>query len=304
MNDLTDIRAFVALAEAGSFAGAARRMSRDPTVLSRRVQALEARLGVRLAERTTRRVVLTEAGRLYLARVRRLLEELSDADRDAAALSAGEPTGQLRLALPATFGRTWLAPLVESFLDAFPRVSIEASYADRFVDLVGEGFDLAVRLGELSDSRLVVRKIGVRRRLVCASPTYLAKNAPPAGPQDLAHHACLCFTGRNDPTRWSFDTPAGAPAHVRVTPRVASDDADTLLSAALAGLGVLYTTDWHAGAAIREGRLIELLEGWPVADTGAIYLVMPARSGLPTKTRAFADWISDGLSPAPWLSNT
>ena len=176
-------------------------LSRDPTVVSKRLQSLEDRLGVRLMERTTRTLTLTEAGRQYLERVAPLLEELDGANREAAALAHGEPSGRLRVALPLAFGRMWLAPLVVEFLRAYPGVCVEAEYSNRFVDLIGEGFDLAVRLGDLPDSRLTARKIGSRRRLVCAAPSYLDGRPPLLHPLDWEKHSCLSFTGRPDPFR-------------------------------------------------------------------------------------------------------
>lgn len=299
---LADIRAFVALADSGSFRGAARILGRDPTVLSRRLQALEARLGVRLAERTTRRVVLTEAGMAYLARVRGLLHDLDAADREASAFVDGEPRGRLRVALPGTFARLWLATLIVGFLRAHPRVTLNADYSNRFVDLIGEGYDLAVRLGELPDSRLVARKIGERRRLVCASPDYLARHPAIATPQDIAGHPCLCFTGRTDPYSWEFRDPGLGLTSVAVTCHIASDDADLLVEAAIAGLGLFYTTDWHVGPELAAGRLVEVLQEWPVADRGAIYVITPATGGTPSKTRAFSDWMARGLAVPPWRS--
>lgn len=302
--DLSEIAAFVSIAETGSIAAAARRMSRDATVISKRLSSVEAKLGVRLVERTTRRLVLTEAGRTYLDRVAPLLTELDTANREAASLADGEPRGHLRLSLPSTFSRMWLTPLILEFLQAHPKVSIEAEYSNRFADLVGEGFDLAVRIGELSDSRLVARRIGSRRRLVCASPAYLERRGAPAHPHDLLDHACLSFTGRPDPLRWSFRAPDGSTASVVVSGPLASDDADLLLQVARAGAGILYSTDWHAGEALARQQLVEILHGWTLVDEGAIYLITPGGGGLPPKTRAFADFIARRLAQAPWLASS
>ncbi|WP_034157076.1 LysR family transcriptional regulator [Sphingomonas sp. ERG5] len=300
--DFAAIQAFVALADTGSFAAAGKMLGKDPTVLSRRIAALEERLGIRLAERSTRHVALTEAGRAYLARVRPLLHELETADRDAAAFADGEPRGHLRLSLPTTFSRMWLDPLIIAFARAHPLVSIEAEYSNNFAGLVGEAFDAAVRLGELADSRLIARKIGMRRRLLCAAPAYLARHDPIERPEDLLRHACLTFTGLRDPFRWAFKGPDGDPLAITVTGPLASDDADLLLAGALAGLGILYTTDWHVAPLLRRGTLVEILPDWPTVDRGAIYIVTPAAGGTPSKTRAFSDWIADGLNPAPWLA--
>ncbi len=297
--DIAGLQAFAALAETGSFAAAANLLGRDPTIVSRRIQALEKHLGVRLADRTTRQVVFTEAGHAFFARVRPLLEELGAASLDASAFASGEPRGRLRVALPTSFGRQWLAPLIVGFAEAHPAVSIETDYSNRFVDLFAQGYDLAVRLAELPDSRLIARKVASRRRLLCAAPAYLARRPPISAPDELAEHDCLCFTGRDDFTRWNFTAPDGSSANVVVAARMAADDADVLIEAAIAGLGLFYTVDWHAGPHIAAGTLVPVLEDWGIPDDGGVYVVTPAR-GAPPKTRAFSDWIAKGLNPEPW----
>lgn len=302
-SEVAELRAFVALAESGSFAGASEVLSRHPTVLSRRLQALETRLGVRLAERTTRQLVLTEAGRAYLARIGPLLNDLDAANREAASFVSGEPRGRLKVALPGSFARLWLAPLIVSFLKQYPHITLEADYSNRFVDLIGERYDVAVRLGELQDSRLVARKVGDRRRLICAAPEYLAARPPLSTPEDIMEHVCLCYTGRNDPFRWDFRSLASQSIAVRVKSHIASDDADLLVAAAIGGLGLFYTTDWHVGPELASGRLEEVLTDWPVLDNGAIYVITPATGGTPNKTRAFSDWIAKGLAKRPWCTS-
>ncbi|MET3666554.1 LysR substrate-binding domain-containing protein [Caulobacter sp. 1776] len=300
--DVAEIAAFVALAEAGSFAAAAARLGRDPTIVSRRVQALEARLGVRLAERTTRQVALTEAGTAYLGRVRPLLEALEEANSEAAEIAHGDPQGRLRLSLPASFGRMWLAPLIAEFLEQHPRIRVEAEYTNRFVDLIGEGFDAAVRLGALADSRLIARKIASRRRMLCAAPSYLARAGIPASPDDLERHACLIFTGKPNPNQWEFLRPDGGQWIVPVDGPLTCDDAEALVAAGVRGLGVVYANDWLVGRQLQAGSLVPILEDWSMADEGAIYIVMPSRQGLPSKTRAFTDWLAVRLNAgAPWL---
>lgn len=299
-SDLNEIRAFVALAETGTFVAAGRLLNKDPAIISRRLQSLEARLGVRLVERTTRRVALTEAGLAYLARVRPLLIDLDNADREASAFARGEPSGHLRISIPGNFGRLWLGPLIVDFLSAHPRVSIEADATNRVVDLVGERYDLAIRLGVLADSRLIARKVAERRRLLCASPGYLARHGKPNTPSDLAEHACLSFTGRHDPYRWTFAPPHRAPLSINVSGPLAGADAELLVDAAVAGLGILHTTDWYVGQELATGRLEEVLPEWPLADRGAVYVVTPAAAGMPTKTRAFSDWIAAKVAVPPW----
>ena len=298
---LAEIRAFIALAETGSFTAAARRLGRDPTVLSRSVQALEARVGVRLAQRTTRIVSLTEAGSLYFSRVRALLHDLEAADEEVAAFGKGEPQGRIKVALPGSFARLWMAPLLTGFLLTYPRVTLDAHYSNAFVDIVGEGYDLAVRLAELKDSRLVARKVASRRRLLCAAPSYLAAKAVPSEPHELVDHDCLCFTGRDDPFKWTFRKGGGGERSVMVRPRIVSDDADILVDAAIAGLGLMYTTDWHVGPLLADGRLVEVMTSWPVADGGGVFVLTSSTGSLPTKTRALSDWIARGLADPPWL---
>jgi len=298
--DLGELAAFVALAETGSFVAAARRLGRDPTAISRRVQGLERRLGVRLAERSTRRVALTEAGGAFLERLRPLLEDLRAAESEASALAKGEPRGRLRIALPSAFGRLWIAPSLSKFLALHPGVTLEAQFSNAYVDMVGEGFDLAVRLGSLPDSRLVARKVAERHRLLCAAPAYLAEHGAPQTPADLVRHSCLRFTDKPNPHVWEFVAGNGDLQVVPISGPFASDDAEALVQAGVAGAGVVYATDWLVGRELVDGRLIRLLEDWRMPDEGGVYVVTPSRSGLPTKTRAFSDWIAAHLSRAPW----
>lgn len=301
LSDLNELAAFVALADTGSFAAAGRQLGRDPTAVSRRLSAMEARLGVRLAERSTRKVVFTEAGRTYLDRIRPLLHDLQAAGQEAVAFADDEARGHLRITLPGNFGRMWLTPLIVEFLRKHPRVTIEADTSNRFVDLIGERFDLAIRLGELPDSRLVARKVAERRRMICASPDFIARYPAIQTPQDLANYPCLCFTGRHDPYRWHFTKPSGGTLGVTVSGPLASDDAELLIEAAVSGLGILYTSDWYACGDMASGQLVEILPEWPLLDRGAVYVVTPAAVGTPSKTRAFSNWITEKLAVSPWV---
>lgn len=297
-----ELTSFVAAAEALSFARAADRLARDAAVVSRRVHALESRLGVRLLERTTRNVSLTEAGQAYLDRAREILRAIDEADHEAALHVTGEPRGHLRLSLPDTFGRMWLASAINEFLAAHPQVTLEAEFSNRFVDLVGERFDLAVRLGELGDSRLLARRVGSRRRLMCAAPAYLAQRGAPQAPQELATHACLVFTRLAARDRWEMADEHGHVERVNVSGPIASDDAEMLVSSAKAGLGIMVATDWLVGRSLQSGELVQVLPQWRMVDEGAIYVVTPSRSSTTTKTRAFSDWIARHIQSAPWLS--
>lgn len=307
---LEEVAAFLAVLDTGGFAPAARVLNRDASVLSRRVSSLERRLGVRLLERTTRRVTPTEAGRRFADRARMALTLLADAEREAADAGA-VPQGTLRLSLPEAFGRLWVAPLLLDFLTAFPRVRIEAFYSDRFVDLVGEGFDLAIRIGRLPDSSLAARKLVVDRRLICAAPSYLASHGIPTEPADLAHHDALLFALFASPSEWRLARGCER-TRVRVSGPLLTDNAESLLHAAVAGKGLIMCSEWLAGRELADGRLVPVLPDWTVEGGArgdilgdadgetAIHLVRPSGRFIAGKTRAFADWITERLSPPPW----
>jgi len=282
----------VALADTGSFAAASRLLQRDATVLSRRLQSLEARLGVLLAERTTRRVSVTEVGHAYLALVRPLLLNLDAADRAASSYVGGEPRGRLKVALPGSYARPRLAPPFIEFLRDHPQIRLEAHYANRYVDLVGEGFDAALRLGEVTDSRLAARKIRDIARIVCASPAYLDRHPPPIQPEDIQQHDCLCVANRDEILQWDFRRPGGGLISVSANSRLMSNDDELLISAAVAGLGLLYTSDWYVGPELASGQLIPVLSGWMPPGPGTVYVVTPISSAMPLRTRAFSDWIA------------
>ncbi len=295
---MDEIAAFLAVAEARSFTTAARSLGRDASVLSRRVGALEARLGVRLLERTTRRVTPTEAGTRLRERMRDALAAMEEAEAEAAQAGASAK-GVLRLALPAAFGRMWVAPLLPAFLAAHPDVAIEADYADRYVDLIAEGFDVAVRLGELRDGRLVARRLALARRLVCAAPAYLEARGRPGHPEDLRRHACLGFTGQASHPVWRLCRGDGVVA-VRAAGPLLANDAQSLVAAALAGAGVMICADWLVAPELAQGRLVPLLDDWTVEGGSAVSLVRPSAQFTPGKTRAFVDWIAGRLAQAPW----
>lgn len=296
---LAEMAAFAAIAEARSFTKAAARIGRDATILSRRLASLEERLGVRLLHRTTRSVSLTEAGSEFLVRVRAILAAVDEAEAAASAHAGGGPRGVLRLALPGSFGRMWIAPLLPQFLAEFPDVRIEAEFSNRFVDLVAENFDVAVRLGALEDSRLVARKVATRRRLLCAAPSYLARRGTPTAPEALLEHSCLGFSGFQTFPAWEMTDSTGRRVSVEVSGPLVTDDAEVLVEAAVQGVGLMMSTDWLVGRELADGRLVPVLEDWTLADEGAVYVVMPSAKGQAAKTRAFADWIGKRFAPVP-----
>ncbi|MER9902252.1 LysR family transcriptional regulator [Mesorhizobium sp. M0130] len=296
---LAEMAAFAAIAEARSFTKAAARIGRDATILSRRLASLEERLGVRLLHRTTRSVSLTEAGLEFLVRVRAILAAVDEAEAAASAHAGGGPRGVLRLALPGSFGRMWIGPLLPQFLAEFPDVRIEAEFSNRFVDLVAENFDVAVRLGALEDSRLVARKVATRRRLLCAAPSYLARRGTPTEPEALLEHSCLGFSGFQTFPAWEMTDSTGRRVSIEVSGPLVTDDAEVLVEAAVQGVGLMMSTDWLVGRELADGRLVPVLEDWTLADEGAVYVVMPSAKGQAAKTRAFADWIGKRFAPVP-----
>lgn len=293
------LAAFVAVAETGSFTEAARRIGRDASIVSRRVSQLEERLGVRLVSRTTRRVALTEVGARYHGRVQGILDELANASREASDVAAS-PQGLLRVSVPVTFGRQWIAPLLPDFLARYPQIRMDARFSDRFVDVVAEGFDVAIRVGRLRDSSLAARKIAAYRNLLVAAPSYLATYGTPRTPADLKQHACIGFTGYASWPDWPL-TQAGKRETVRPEGPLVADNSEVVLMAAIAGAGVTFTADWLAGPALRDGKLVEILPGWGGKGEGGVYAVLPPGRLIPAKARLFVDEIARSIK-AGWAN--
>jgi DNA-binding transcriptional LysR family regulator len=291
------LAAFVAVAEAGSFTGGAKKLGRDASVISRRVTELERQLGVRLLSRTTRRVVLTEVGANYFRRMQYLLDELEGASREASDIAAS-PRGLLRVSVPVTFGRQWIAPLLPSFLARHPQVQIDARFSDRVVDVVAEGFDVAIRVGILRDSSLTARKIAPYRYLLDAAPSYLAKHGAPKSPDDLLHHACLGFSAHAAWPDWLLQKD-GKRKTIRPTGPLVADNSEVVLMAVIEGAGITFTADWLAGPALRTGKLVEVLKGWGGREEGGIYAVMPPGRLIPAKSRLFVEEIAKSIK-AGW----
>ncbi|WP_255571246.1 LysR family transcriptional regulator [Ensifer sp. ENS12] len=295
---MDELSAFIAVADTGSFVEAAKRLGRDATIVSRRVSQLERNLGVQLFSRTTRRVALTEVGTLYYGRVRAALEELESAALEASDF-ASSPRGLLRVSLPVTFGRQRVAPLLPSFLKRHPSIRIDARFADRHVDVVAEGYDVAIRVGtSVRDSSLLSRKIASFRNLLLASPQYLEAAGTPERPEDLVDHVCLGFTSNPHWPDWALRNDRNRKS-VRPAGPLISDSSEALLIAAIDGLGIILTPDWLAGPAIAERRLVEVLPGWAGTDDGGVYAIMPPGRLIPTKTKLFVDEIAKSIR-ASW----
>jgi len=294
---LQEITIFARVVSTGSLSAAARDLGLSPALVSRRLSGLEARLGVRLINRTTRSLHMTDEGAAYYETCTRVLAEIEEAD---AAVSAGraDPRGILRVALPASFGSQHVAPLVPRFAARYPDVQLALSLSERNVNVVEEGFDLAIRIADLADSSLAARKLAPNRRVVCASPAYLQRHGAPRTPDDLAQHNCLTTTDLM--MNWDYRDPEGTAGSVRVTGRYACDNWSVLREWALAGLGIALKSTWDVRRHLEDGSLVSLLPGYTFATDVAIYAVYPHRRHLPAKTRAFIEFLAESFGPEPY----
>ncbi|HEY3074765.1 MAG TPA: LysR family transcriptional regulator [Burkholderiales bacterium] len=294
---LQEMAVFSRVVAAGSLSAAARELGLSPALVSRRLAALESRLGIRLVHRTTRSLNLTVEGSRYYDACNRVLAEIEEADAE---VSAGrvEPQGALKVALPASFGHQHVAPLVPQFAARYPKVQLALSLSDRSVNVMDEGFDVAVCIAELQDSSLAARRLAPNRRVVCASPAYLAAHGIPSTPEDLAKHNCLVTS--EFAASWEYKAPDGRSASVRVQGRYACDNWEVLREWALAGLGIALKSTWDVYRQLQEGSLVALLPGYAFHSDVAIYAVYPHRRFLPAKTRVFIEFLAQSFGPEPY----
>lgn len=290
--------AFLAVLETGSFTAAGRKLGRDGSVISRRVAALETRLGIRLLERSTRRVSATEAGTRFRARIGEAHAILRAAEDEARSM-AQTPTGLLRISLPAGFGRRWIAPRLPEFLARYPTLEVECSLTDRYVDLIAERYDVGLRIGRLDDNRLLAKPLLTMQRLLCASPGWVRRHGRIAHPRDLAHKPCIGFTPLSTWPIWHLHR-RGEHHALRVNAQLATDDVDTVIHAAINGAGVMLGADWVVGRELREGKLVRVLPGWTISEHEKLSVVRASRRNEPAKTRAFVDWLSGLFQQPPW----
>ena len=296
MDRLNAMSTFVQVVENQSFTVAAERLGLSRAQVSKSVMLLEAHLGTRLLNRTTRRIGLTDSGRIYYQRCREILDEIDEAEECAREDNA-EPRGVLTVGAPSSFGRLHLQPLIPAFLARYPGVQLSLSLADRFLDVVGEGFDVAVRIAELEDSSLIARRLAPCRRVLCASPGYLRRNGTPRVPQDLAIHACLVYSNDLRPDTWALHGPAGV-ERITVNGPVCADNGDVLCAAAEAGLGVTLLPTFIVGESLRAGRLLPVLEDYCPPDL-SINAVYPSRRFLAAKVRSFVDFVAEAFAGEP-----
>jgi DNA-binding transcriptional LysR family regulator len=289
MDKLKQIESFVAVAQRGSLTLAAQAEGVAPAVVSRRLDGLEARLGVKLLVRTTRRVTLTHEGSAFLEDCQRLLLDFASAE---ASVTAGgvKASGHLRITAPAGFGRRHVAPLVPAFLAEHPDVSLSLNLSDRVVDIVNEGVDCAVRVGDLPDSSLVGVRLADNRRLCVAAPSYLKRAGTPASPAELARHACLTLSSEASQTRgWAFKV-GGETTHLRLAGRLDCTDGQVLHDWCVAGLGIAWRSVWEVREDLQAGRLVSVLDEFAAAPNG-IYAVFPHARHLALRVRLWIDFL-------------
>lgn len=298
MANFQEMRSIVAVVDNGSFVAAAEATGQSKQAVSRQVSELEKRLGVRLLNRTTRRLSLTEDGRTYVARARELLHDIEALEAEVTSGTA-EPSGRLRVNAPLTFGILHLARLWGRFAATYPEVSLDVDLSDRVVDLVEEGYDLAVRITNMPSSTLVSRQLAVTRMRLCASPIYLQEHGVPEHPRQLRDHRSIAYSYWSTGEEWTFTAPDGTAARGYAPSRIRTNSGDTCRVAALQGYGVVLQPDFLVADDIREGRLVELLPGYRGPEMG-IHAVYPSRRHLPAKTRCLVDYLVDAFRSPGW----
>ncbi|WP_421708332.1 LysR family transcriptional regulator [Algihabitans sp.] len=290
VNNINEMEIFVRVVQAKSFSAAARALDLSPSAVSKQIGRLEDRLGARLLNRTTRQLSLTEVGQAFYQRAERIIADIVEAEQAVGDLHAA-PRGLLRVNAPVAFGRLHMAPLLPKFLESYPEISVELTVNDRFVDLIEEGMDLALRIGELADSSLIAKRLAPNHRVVCAAPAYLAARGTPRLPADLQKHNCMTYTFRTNRHDWRLEKDGVAEA-VTVSGNLETNYAEVLMAAALAGSGIVLLPLWLAGPQLTSGELVEVLPDWQAQDS-AIYAVYPHARHLSPKVRVFVDFLSE-----------
>ncbi|OJH38884.1 hypothetical protein BON30_21935 [Cystobacter ferrugineus] len=296
MDQVESMRVFVQVIGSGSFAGAARRLRLSPGMVGKHVRALEDRLGAMLLHRTTRRLRLTEVGERYYRRCTAILADIDDAEREARARQA-TPRGLVRLSAPVSFGVLHLAAALGDFVAAHPAVTLDIGLTDQFVDLMAEGHDLALRIGQLGDSSLMARRLAPCRMVACASPEYLQRHGAPESPEALARHDCLYYTATAGPGRWRFVRKKREHV-VQVTGGVIANSMDLLRVLAVSGRGIVLGPTFVLGADLASGRLVPVLDGYELPAL-TIHAVYPPGRNVPAKVRAVIDFLATRFGPEP-----
>ena len=297
MDRFLEMRTFVQVVDTGSFVGAAEPLDMSKAAVSRYVADLEARLGVRLLHRTTRRLSLTEDGEVFYLRCKELLGGLDAAEAEVTARS-GDAVGQLRVNAPVSFGILYLAPVWAAFKARHPQVSFDVTLSDRVVDIVDEGFDLAIRITQLQNSSLISRRLASTRMVLCASPTYLARQGTPVHPSELVLHHILAYSYWSSRDEWAFDGPDGVVV-VKTTPCLRSNNGDTCRAVALAHEGIILQPSFMVGADLAAGTLVELCPGYRALEMG-IHAVYSSRKHVAPKVRLLIDFLVEHFAEPRW----
>jgi DNA-binding transcriptional LysR family regulator len=297
MDKFVEMQTFAAVVDAGSFVRAADVLTMSKAAVSRYVGDLEARLGVRLLHRTTRRLSLTEEGQVFHARCKELLAEIAEAEAEITT-GIADASGGVRINAPVSFGILHLAPLWGRFRALHPKVTLDVTLNDRVVDLVEEGYDLAVRIAALPNSTLISKRLSTTRLILCASPPYLAEHGTPSHPHELAQHAVMAYSYLATKDEWHFEGPEGRTS-VRTQPWMRTSSGDTCRTAALADQGIVLQPDFMVGDDLRAGRLVELMPSWRSGELG-IYAVYPTRKHVSPKVRLMIDFLVESFRKPRW----
>jgi DNA-binding transcriptional LysR family regulator len=299
MDTLTCMKVFTTVVATGSFTAASERLDMSRAMVSKYVISLEERLGTRLLNRTTRRLSLTESGSTYYESCLQIISDVQEAEQAAGQLTS-TPLGTLKITMPFAFGLHRLGPVLAEYVQLYTKVKLELSCNDRYVDLIEEGFDMAIRIGTLPESRLIARKLGVASSVVCASPAYLRQRGIPAKLEDLADHSCLGYTYVNNGNEWRFLS-GGKEEAIRIEGTIKANNGDILRLAALNGAGLILQPLFIVEEDLKAGRLVQVLNEYAATDFG-IYAVYPSRKHLSAKVRTFVDFLVDKLNSASELN--
>lgn len=295
MTPIQDMEIFARVVAAGSMTAASRELGISPAVVSKRIRRMEERLGSRLLQRTTRRLAMTETGQGYYERVVAILASVEEAENFIARRNS-TPTGMLKVTAPTSFARMHIAPYLSEFLSANPDLRLSLDLNDQLVDVVGEGFDVAIRIGELEDSSLVAKRLAPNNRVICAAPDYLEEYGAPATLADLAQHNCLAAINQD---LWRLEGPEG-PINVRVSGTIHTNSSEVVREAVLTGLGIALRSTWDVGPALKAGKLKVVLPQYGASRRVGLFAVYPSRRFLPLKVRVFIDYLADIYGPEPY----
>lgn len=297
MDKATEMAVFIRVVDSGGFSAAARELGMSPSAVSKLIGRLENRLDARLLNRTTRQVSLTEEGRAFYDRASRIIADIDEAEGAVRALHAA-PRGLLRVNAPVTFGNYQIAPILPSFLDRYPELRVEITLTDALIDLVEEAADVAIRIGRLTDTALVARKLADDRRVICAAPAYLERHGTPRTPDALRRHNCLMSSQPRFLNDWPFDSAQG-PQMMTVTGNLESNSGDIRYRMALDGYGIVRMPEFMVGQDLKAGRLVTLLTDCHRTEPVPIHAVYPHRRHLSPKVRAFVDYLVGRFTPTP-----